>query len=311
MVLTQRKSINKGDNMKTFKKQGKEILILITILVISCGLFSQTREELMRQHATGELQTTPQRTTPTNQPTLYRPILGDVSVAAYNERLNVSSTYHPATSYTDKKGNVRTNPAYTSYSYSYTDGYQARAQTRANDMAKQIFPGNVVATNLNLNARSNQEPSNAYVTFRPTGTVEWIFGAFIPEGVNKSMFTHNSERATVRAITEALREIPQDAKIGSYIAQSRDMSVNNMVFDAIEETLFNLGYSNIVDRTDIDVTRYEQQLRDGFEFQDSSIVGFFSGADYVITARIDRNRVAIRILDVRTNTLKGRGTEDF
>jgi hypothetical protein len=308
MVLI--KKLQKGEKMIKSKFFMRAVIIIVFIMV-SVSLFSQTREELMRRHEAGELPTQSVRTPTTSQPTLYPVIIGSVSAPSYTERLIVTSTFHPATTYKDKKGNTRTNPAWTSYSYSFTEGATARAQARANEEAKKRFGGNVVVTSLDIGARSNQEPTNAYVTFTPSGQVRWVAGSFIPEGKNKSQFSHNAERATVRAITEALKDVPKDAKIGSYIAQSRDMSLNNVVFDAIEETLFNLDYTNISDRTDIDVTRYEQQLREGFDFQDSSIVGFFTGADYVITARIDRNRVAVRILDVRTSTLRGRGTEDF
>lgn len=292
--------------------QMKMLALTITMLCAFCLLNGQTREELMKGYTLNETPVNKQKKgNDADQYVLYRPILGYLDLPQYKEQLTVETDYHPEKNWTDKKGKVHTEEAYTLYSYEYKEGYQERALERALALAKQRFPGNVGIIDLKLNDIRNEEPRNAYVTFSPTASVEWIDGAFIPKGVNKSMFLHASESAAVKAVTEALKEIQTNAKIGVYISQSKNIEINNMVFDAIEETLFSLGYKNIVDRTDIDVTRYEQQLRSGFEFQDASVVGFFSGADYVITARIDKDRIAIRVLDIRTSTLKGRGTVDF
>jgi hypothetical protein len=118
------------------------------------------------------------------------------------------------------------------------------------------------------------------------------------------------EKATEDALLVALERanISKSAKLSIHSARIADAEIGNKSFDTVEQSLFNQGFTNIVDRLDMNITRSEQDLRAGFESNDQSLAGFFVGADYIVTVRSETNRTTVRILDAKTSTVIGRSS---
>ena len=127
---------------------------------------------------------------------------------------------------------------------------------------------------------------------------------------HRSKRTTPLEKATEDALLVALdvAKIPLDGKIGIHATRVAEAEIGNKAFDTVEQELFNIGFRNIVDRLDMNITRSEQDLRGGFESNDSSLAGFFLGADYIVTVRAESNRTTVRILDTKQSTVIGRSS---
>jgi hypothetical protein len=177
---------------------------------------------------------------------------------------------------------------------------QERAYIELLRVAREKFPDWPIVDVRAINIESFDEGDQKNI-LTATGTVV-VF--------HRSKLLTPLEKATEDALLVALENasIPANAKISIHSARIANAEIGNKSFDTIEQTVFNLGFTNIVDRLDMNITRSEQDLRAGFESNDQSLAGFFLGADYIITVRAETNRTTVRILDAKTSTVIGRSS---
>jgi hypothetical protein len=118
--------------------------------------------------------------------------------------------------------------------------------------------------------------------------------------------------AVQRAINRAMRDVPSRSRVALVEVQAMDGSMRNRIQDIIEEALLDQNF-RVVDRSELERIRAEQDLQTGGDFDERQAVsiGRFAGANYILTARVDREQVRIRLLNVTSGEVEGIATEEF
>lgn len=177
---------------------------------------------------------------------------------------------------------------------------EAKAYSALLDMAKEKYPGYQMIDIRGINIES-------FDKFKQKGTLTATGYATV---YHRSKRATPLEMATEDALMVALEtaNIPLDGKISIHATKADDKNMGIKAFDTVEQELFNQGFRNIVDRLDMNVTKNEQKFRSSHESSDTSLVGFFLGADYIVTIRLEASRTTVRILDVKKSTVIGRSS---
>ena len=119
-----------------------------------------------------------------------------------------------------------------------------------------------------------------------------------------------------RVTENAMRRVPTDSRVAIVNVSVADRSQREFIAGELEIMLFNLNY-RIIDRSELDRIREELHLQYSGEVDDEDAValGRLSGADYIITCRIDGERdlrrLRLRVLETQTAQVVGVAAEPF
>jgi hypothetical protein len=122
------------------------------------------------------------------------------------------------------------------------------------------------------------------------------------------------EGAVERASEQTLKNVPAKSKIALVYITAQDKGTTEYVVGELEFIWVNAGYF-ITDRSQLDRLRREQNFQMSGEVDDETAVsiGKFSGADIIVTGRIDGEgdlrRLRLRALDTQTAQVIGVASE--
>ncbi|MCL2062824.1 MAG: CsgG/HfaB family protein [Candidatus Cloacimonetes bacterium] len=122
--------------------------------------------------------------------------------------------------------------------------------------------------------------------------------------------------ALERVTQSAMRRVPPDSRIAIVNVSVDDRSQRDFIAGELEIILFDMDYI-IIDRSELDRIREELNLQYSGEVDDDDAValGRLSGADYIITSRIDGERdlrrLRLRVLATQTAQVVGVAAEPF
>jgi len=118
------------------------------------------------------------------------------------------------------------------------------------------------------------------------------------------------------AIQDATIGVPKNSTIAVIPISTADGSLSDFLTGETEYNLVRLGFS-VVDRAQLDRIRIEQRLQLSGEIDTNTIssIGKFSGADVIITGRIDSSgslqRLRLQVSDVQTADAIGTASKEF
>jgi len=124
------------------------------------------------------------------------------------------------------------------------------------------------------------------------------------------------EQAIITAIQQAIPRVTKNSVIVVMPITTTDNTLREFVTSESEYILQNQGFS-VVDRAQLDKIRTEQKLQTSGEIDSRtmSTLGRFSGANYILTGRIDNDSghqtLWLRVLDVQTSDIVGTAQVTF
>jgi len=124
------------------------------------------------------------------------------------------------------------------------------------------------------------------------------------------------EQALSKAIQSSTSRVPKNATIAVIPITTSNSFLTDFLTGESEYLLVRHGFS-VVDRAQLDRIRTEQrlQLSDEIDATTISSIGRFSGAEVIITGRIDGSgslqRLRLQVLDVQTADVIGTASEQF
>jgi len=124
------------------------------------------------------------------------------------------------------------------------------------------------------------------------------------------------EGSLERATENAMRNVPERSRIAIVNVAAPDRSLADFIAGDLEIHILGLGY-RVIDRTELDRIRAEQQFQLAGEVDDATAVsiGRLAGAEYILTARIDGEgtlrRLRLRVLETQTAELIGVSAESY
>jgi len=125
--------------------------------------------------------------------------------------------------------------------------------------------------------------------------------------------SNNIEDALVNAVDQAFTDVGRESRIAVIHIQTPNNDLNNYLLGELQHILVGRKF-NVVDRTDLDKIRKEQNFQYSLEVDDNTAVslGKFVGADLVVTGRIDGQdsyrRLRLKVLDTETAIIRGTGS---
>ena len=131
---------------------------------------------------------------------------------------------------------------------------------------------------------------------------------------NASTTGKNIEEALSRAAGDALKTVPKNSRIAIVFITAQDRSTTEYIVGELEFIWVNAGFT-IVDRSDLDRIRREQNLQMSGEVDDETAVsiGKFIGANIIVTGRVDGEgnlrRLRLRALDTQSTQVIGVASE--
>ena len=175
--------------------------------------------------------------------------------------------------------------------------------------AQNKFQGNIDVGNISvvwIEYITNVIPYN--VKYSATGDV-----FLIGEG-NMASTRTGIEGALARAANDALKNVPPRSKIAIVYITSEDKSSTDYISGELEFIWVNAGYI-IIDRSELNRIRREQNFQMSGEVDDNTAVsiGKFSGADIIVTGRVDGEghlrRLRLRALSTQNAQVIGVASE--
>ena len=122
------------------------------------------------------------------------------------------------------------------------------------------------------------------------------------------------EGALARAANQVLRNVPRRSAIAIVYIIAHDQNTTDYLTGELEFIWVNEGYV-IIDRSQLDQIRHEQNLQMSGEVDDETAVsiGKFAGANIIVTGRVDGEgvlrRLRLRALDTQTARVLGVASE--
>jgi len=192
-------------------------------------------------------------------------------------------------------------------------GINQAAYTALLQAARNEYSGNVDVYDITW-VRTKYNQLTYMCEYSVSGNVVMIDNAAKAKAAASSSATAGIEDALERAATQALKNIPQKAKIAIVYITGIDRNTTDYITGELEYIWQSKGYS-IVDRSQLDMIRKEQKFQLSGEVDDATAVsiGKFAGASAIVTGRIDGEgnlrRLRLRILDTQTADVIGTASE--
>lgn len=133
-------------------------------------------------------------------------------------------------------------------------------------------------------------------------------------GRRNSVDAAGVEGALARAAEEMLKNVPTKSKIAIVYITAEDKSSTDYISGELEFIWVNAGYA-IIDRSELNRIRREQNFQVSGEVDDDTAVsiGKFSGADIIVTGRVDGEgnlrRLRLRALNTQNAQVIGVASE--
>jgi len=192
-------------------------------------------------------------------------------------------------------------------------GINQAAYTALLQVARNNYSGNVDIYDVTW-VRTSVNQVTYMCTYSVSGNVVSIDKAANAKATASSSATAGIEDALERAATQAVKNIPQKAKIAIVYITGIDRNTTDYITGELEHIWQSKGYS-IVDRSQLNMIRKEQKFQLSGEVDDATAVsiGKFAGAKAIVTGRIDGEgnlrRLRLRILDTQTADVIGTASE--
>ena len=122
--------------------------------------------------------------------------------------------------------------------------------------------------------------------------------------------------ALERGITRAFRDVPKQSIIAIVHIATPNRVLYDFLLGELEHLLVDNGY-NVVDRSELDIIRREQNFQLSWEVDDRTAVsiGKIVGADVIVIGRMDGEgalqRARLRVLNTETALVMGTASEPF
>ena len=164
--------------------------------------------------------------------------------------------------------------------------------------------------------RPNELIIRNYLGVRNLNVTFSRFDAQVDEFENLVFAADSIESALANAARVVMSSLPQGSTVAIVNVSAEDMEQSEFVAHELEFILVSRAFS-IVDRSQLDLIRHEQDLQLSGEVDDDSIVsiGRFAGANIVITGSITGSgitrRLRLRLLDSQTAQVIAAASERF
>jgi hypothetical protein len=175
------------------------------------------------------------------------------------------------------------------------------------EAAKKEYSGNIDVADITWVQIRYSKDKKMY-EFSANGKVI-MFG-----GGNRRNAAAGVEGALERAAGDTLKNVPTRSKIAIVYITAEDRSSTDYISGELEFIWVNAGYT-IIDRSQLGRIRREQNFQMSGEVDDATAVsiGKFSGADIIVTGRVDGEgnlrRLRLRALNTQTAQVVGVASE--